>query len=348
MKKNLYVGLFGLSCLFANAQNNQQNSLATSGGLEAGTTSSGTGQNAFYGYRSGKVNTTGVYNTFMGNNSGVVNTTGSSNTFIGNFSGQKNTIGAGNTFIGDKSGQSNTGGASNTCVGTFAGVSITNGQANTIMGTNGGAGCSGSGNTMIGMEAGWSSFGNPGNNNTFLGASAGTESVGSENVFIGYQAGSGQTIDGAFIVENYNYFQPAPLIKGDFATGKVGIAVSSFPSTAGSVDVSGYKFFVKGGILAEEIRVATTWADYVFEKDYQLPTLKEVEQHITEKGHLINVPSAKQVEENGISLGEIAKIQQEKIEELTLYIIEQNKVNEKQAEEIKEMKEFMMNLAAKK
>jgi hypothetical protein len=284
----------------------------------------------------------------MGNNSGVVNTTGSSNTFIGNFSGQKNITGAGNTFVGDKSGQTNTGGASNTCVGFFAGAGITNGQANTIMGTNGGAGCSGSGNTMIGMEAGWSSFGNPGNNNTFLGASAGSESVGSENVFLGYQAGYGQTIDGAFIVENYNYFQPAPLIKGDFATGKVGIAVSSFPSTAGSVNVSGYKFFVKGGILAEEIRVATTWADYVFEKDYQLPTLKEVEQHIAEKGHLINVPSAKEVEENGISLGEIAKIQQEKIEELTLYIIEQNKVNEKQAQEIKEMKEFMMNLAAKK
>jgi len=216
-----------------------------------------------------------------------------------------------------------------------------------MIGHNTGAGCTGSSNTMIGMEAGWASFGNPGDNNTFLGTSAGSEANGSENVFIGYQAGYGYIGDGAFIVENYNYFQPAPLIKGDFATGKVGIAVASFPSTAGSVDVSGYKFFVQGGILAEEIRVSTSWADYVFEEDYKLPTLKEVEQHIAEKGHLINVPSAQEVEADGISLGEIAKVQQEKIEELTLYIIEQNKINEQQAQDIKELKELVKSLAAK-
>jgi len=344
--KSILVGLFGLSVLFVNAQNVQTNALATSGGLQAGTTpAGGYGQNTFYGYQAGKINSTGGANTFVGHVAGLDNTGGYSNTFVGSFAGQNNTIGSGNTFIGDKAGENNTEGAGNTVVGVFAGVGITTGQLNTCLGHNTGSGYNGSGNTQLGMEAGYSSLGD---NNTYVGLGAGAETTGSGNVFLGYQAGYGLTTSGTFVVENFDYFQPAPLIKGDFATGKVGIAVSSFPTTAGSVNVSAYKFFVKGGILAQEIRVATTWADYVFAKDYKLPTLKEVEQHIVEKGHLINVPSAKQVEEDGISLGEMAKIQQEKIEELTLYIIEQNKTNEKQAQELKELKELVMSLAAKK
>ena len=137
------------------------------------------------------------------------------------------------------------------------------------------------------------------------------------------------------------------VVKGNsLIQGKVGIGgdnvtpFGNFPTTAGIVNISNYNLFVKGGILTEEVRVnlQTTWADYVFAKDYKLPTLKEVEKHIVEKGHLINVPSAKKVKENGIELGEMAKIQQEKIEELTLYVIEQNKINEKQKLEIDELK----------
>ncbi|TDP61970.1 hypothetical protein [Flavobacterium dankookense] len=131
--------------------------------------------------------------------------------------------------------------------------------------------------------------------------------------------------------------------------GRVGIGdFTVFPTTSGGVDVSNYKLFVKGGILAEEVRVSTTWADYVFLKDYKLKSLKEVEQFINDNGHLPNVPSAKQVKEEGIELGEMAKIQQEKIEELTLYIIEQNKVNEKQTQEIEELKQLVKDLIAKK
>ncbi|HRB72612.1 MAG TPA: hypothetical protein PK776_12270, partial [Flavobacterium sp.] len=69
----------------------------------------------------------------------------------------------------------------------------------------------------------------------------------------------------------------------------------------------------------------TTWADYVFESDYNLPTLQQVEKHIKEKGHLKDIPSAKEVEENGIELGEMNKLLLQKVEELTLYIIEMNK-----------------------
>ena len=90
-----------------------------------------------------------------------------------------------------------------------------------------------------------------------------------------------------------------------------------------------YRLAVKGKIRAEEVKVETGWADYVFEDDYNLPTLKEVEDHIKNQGHLINIPSAKEVEANGIYLGEMNKLLLEKIEELTLYIIDQDKKQKK-------------------
>ena len=72
------------------------------------------------------------------------------------------------------------------------------------------------------------------------------------------------------------------------------------------------------------------WSDFVFFKDYKLPTLKEVENHIKSKGHLQNIPSAKEVEENGILLGNMNAKLLEKIEELTLYTIKQQKELEAQ------------------
>lgn len=108
-------------------------------------------------------------------------------------------------------------------------------------------------------------------------------------------------------------------------SGKIGIGTENTPNTIGATNISSYLLYVKGGILTDELRVATGWADYVFEENYNLKSLSEVESFIEANGHLPNVPSAKQVEEEGISVGEMAKIQQEKIEELTLYIIALNK-----------------------
>ncbi|MEW7291254.1 hypothetical protein [Aquimarina sp. 2304DJ70-9] len=86
------------------------------------------------------------------------------------------------------------------------------------------------------------------------------------------------------------------------------------------------KLAVNGKIHAKEVKVDLVgWPDYVFKDEYNLPSLKEVEQHIQEKGHLQNIPSAKEVEENGILLGEMNKKLLEKIEELTLYTIAQEK-----------------------
>ena len=86
-----------------------------------------------------------------------------------------------------------------------------------------------------------------------------------------------------------------------------------------------WRLAVNGSIRAKEIKVETGWADFVFEDTYNLPTLKEVEQHIKDKGHLQDIPSAQEVSENGILLGEMNSKLLQKIEELTLYTIEQEK-----------------------
>ncbi len=100
--------------------------------------------------------------------------------------------------------------------------------------------------------------------------------------------------------------------------GSVAIGTGAVPS--------GYKLAVEGHIRAREVRVdQDTWPDYVFKEGYDLPSLKEIQKHIQEKGHLPNIPSAEEVRTNGVELGEMNKLLLEKIEELTLHIIQLKK-----------------------
>lgn len=109
-----------------------------------------------------------------------------------------------------------------------------------------------------------------------------------------------------------------------------GLRVTSGNVGIGTVDTKGYKLAVNGNIRAQEIKVETAnWPDYVFAKDYQLPSLQETEQHIKDKGHLAGIPSAEEVKANGVDLGEMNAKLLKKIEELTLHLIEQNKRIEK-------------------
>ena len=293
-------------------------------GVNAGQFSSATGFNTYIGQNAGK-----------GTNSSTLNI-GSGNTFIGYNSGSINTSGSYNTYLGFETGFSNTTGANNVFMGNSSGYSCTTGINNTFNGSRAGSGnITGNNNVFLGSEAG--RFQVDGNNNTYIGASSGLDCDGSNNIFLGFYAGESASGNNLLYIENSS--SNSPLIWGNFASdqlkfnGKVGIGGNSttgfgnYPSTAGGVNVSTYNLFVKGGILTEEIRVslATTWADYVFGKNYNLKPLNEVEKFINDNGHLPNVPSAKQVEAEGINVGEMAKIQQEKIEELMLYIIAQNK-----------------------
>jgi hypothetical protein len=87
------------------------------------------------------------------------------------------------------------------------------------------------------------------------------------------------------------------------------------------------KLTVKGRIHAEEVKVdlSVPGPDYVFKEGYDLKSLKEVQNHIHEKGHLPNIPSAEEMEKNGVELGLMNMKLLEKIEELTLYTIAQEK-----------------------
>ena len=98
-----------------------------------------------------------------------------------------------------------------------------------------------------------------------------------------------------------------------------------------------YKVQIAGHVRAEEIVVETGWADYVFEKDYSLKTLSEVNAFIERNGHLPGVPSAKEVESNGLEVGDMSRVFMEKIEELTLYTIDQDERLRKQQEIIDDL-----------
>jgi len=121
----------------------------------------------------------------------------------------------------------------------------------------------------------------------------------------------------------------------------VSVATSSDNVAIGRSTVpNGYKLAVDGNIRTREVRVdQDNWPDYVFDKDYDLPSLEEIQRYIKEKGHLPNIPSAKEVEQNGIELGEMNKLLLEKIEELTLYILDQERRINNQQKEIQLLKE---------
>ena len=98
--------------------------------------------------------------------------------------------------------------------------------------------------------------------------------------------------------------------------GKVGIGTSTPTS----------ELEVNGKSRAKEIKVESTgWPDFVFSSDYNLKSLENIEVFINENGHLPNIESAEEIEENGVNVGAMQSKLLQKIEELTLYVIEQDK-----------------------
>jgi len=105
---------------------------------------------------------------------------------------------------------------------------------------------------------------------------------------------------------------------------------------------------VAGTITAEKLKVTQSdWSDYVFDSTYSLPRLTEVEKYIQQNKHLPDVPSAKEVEQNGIDIGNNQSALLKKIEELTLYSIQQNKQLQDQAQKLKELEEKLNKLLSK-
>ena len=129
------------------------------------------------------------------------------------------------------------------------------------------------------------------------------------------------------LLANPGQTNPQFLLK---ANGNVGI---------GTTNPGSYKLAVEGRIGAREVDVKTSsWADFVFAKDYALPTLDEVDAYIQEHHHLPDVPSEAEVLKEGIHLGEMQKVLLQKVEELTLYTIDLQEQLRVQQQEIEQLK----------
>lgn len=117
--------------------------------------------------------------------------------------------------------------------------------------------------------------------------------------------------------------------------GSVGIGTNSLASSA-----LGYRLSVQGKIISEGYRcqLAFAWPDYVFSNEYNLLTIPELEKDIIKTGHLPGLPSAKTVAKEGIALEEIQAKLIEKVEEMTLYIIQMNKKIDKLESENQKLK----------
>lgn len=265
----------------------------------AGTTSTGA-NNVLVGYNAGNSLVGGNFNMYLGSQAGQLSTSANQNVYIGHATGYNTTTAFYNTFVGRTTGFQNTSGAYNSFIGVFAGG---------FDGYNAPGGISnvtGSFNTMIGYRActGASNL----TNATAIGANA---IVGASNAIVLGDATANVGIGVAIPRKKLE-------INGEAI---IGSGITSLPV--------GYNLYVANGILTEKVTIAAkntvAWADFVFEKNYKLRPLTEVESFINQNGHLPEVPSTQEVQANGMNLAENDAKLLQKIEELTLYMIAQDK-----------------------
>ncbi|WP_411029842.1 hypothetical protein [Spongiimicrobium sp. 3-5] len=278
----------------------------------------------------------GTRNYLIGENVGSSLTSGAANVFMGAQAGQDVTSGNSNVFLGAQSGFQATIGDQNTYVGTSAGSLNTSGEENTFLGYGAGQVITGSdNNVLVGHSAGLRA----GNRNVFLGAGTGTFATGSGNIIIGEKANfSSTTVNNSLNIGNLIYGNgldgPELGLPAVISTGNIGIGIET-PTE---------KLHVDGNILA----TGTITPDYVFESfyngvsnsnpNYKMLSLKEIEAFTKVHKHLPGIPSASEVaKKGGIVLNRASELQLEKIEELYLHTIAQQKQISEKDKMIKEL-----------
>lgn len=324
--------------------------------------------NAFVGYQSGFSNTSGYVNTFMGNYSGYSNLTGAGNTFIGNQSGYYNTSGALNTIIGDRSGIEITEGNRNTYLGYKSGFNNQTGSSNICIGYKAGYYETGSNKLHIHNEATASPliygefdnrligiYGRLGIGHTEPDAGLHVKGETWPESWIYIESTEGTTAGIRFIDESIpkwhitdngslngfqigKYNSPITAIFINQTTEAVGIGTTNL--------AVGYQLSVDGKLACEEVLVEYSegWPDFVFTESYDLPSLENLETQIKQNNHLPGIPSAKEIEENGFHLAEMQKNVLQKVEELTLYTIEQGKLIKELQDRIEELEQKNLEL----
>ena len=335
-------------------------------GSEAGAANTTGLGNMFLGQQTGAGNTTGNYNLFIGNSSGSANTAGLGNTAIGDGSLLRNTAGSRNAAIGQYAGVDSKG-DDNVFIGSLAdvsspGLSLTNATA---IGSR--ARVSQSNSIVLGADANVG-IGNsaPQNKLEITAGAANTSGLrftnltNSSNALVSLSISLLTPIVKVLTVDANGNVVLAGLgvnlgalggrqagdlwqTQGNYVqnTSQEGVIIGS-GVTKTSAD---YNLFVSKGIMTEKVKVAVKnsdeWADYVFSDTYKLRSLNEVEQFIKKNKHLPGVPSADEVAKHGIDVGKMDAKLLEKIEELTLYMLELKKENQ-------EMKKAMSELVQTK
>lgn len=345
--------------------------------MGAGDSNIAIGYQALTNVYNGIPSFTGNANIAIGTSSGLSLTSGASNTFVGTASGYGIATGSNNTFIGKVMPNSDLNGTIILADGAgsqrfhianngFAGINLGNNNAPTETLDVGGTlkvrsmAVSTTNPYFLSADASGKVFRQQINaaagaaTNLALSATPNTmiltnpltpgNSVLVPNLYTTDGAlAADRTVDMANNKLFFNtQFNGAIYIGNQFA----GFNTTSFPVTTGD-----YKLYVDGGILTEKVKVAVpgtmNWADYVFADNYKLMPLHEVEAFVKENKHLPGIESAEALTKNGLDLGDMQAKQMEKIEELTLHLIEQNKMLEKQHKEIEMLKSQMNELLKK-
>lgn len=356
-KSNLVA--VGDSVLFNNGNSNPtstQATLNTGVGSKAMLNNTTGYNNTAMGSSSLYSNTTGFHNVGIGYASLEDNDGGDYNTAIGSYASAVNTSGSNNVNIGYAADYYNNGGSNNVVIGVHAGrgSSGQNKSGNIFVGYK--AGYSESGNNKLYIHNSESTspliYGDFSTSSLGFNATVGIgtqtpignfqihDPVNQNNiVYITPKNSTGDTSTIFFSENNTatlgmywmydgtgNQMELWGLAGGvprgphmliDRNTGNMAIGGENF--------ATGYKLSIEGKVICEEVRVSllADWPDYVFGSDYNLPSLNELKIYIDKNGHLPNIPSADEVESSGIELGEMQRLMMEKIEELSLYIIQQ-------------------------
>jgi hypothetical protein len=357
--KNVWISIcVMLVCNYSFAQQVFSSDIKVNG-LTVGRAGGNNSYNTALGASALTANTTGIYNTAVGYQALPYNTTGESNTAVGFNSFAQLSSGSNNVAIGDWTSAYLQTGSFNTIIGSRVATSFASTMNNTL---------------MIGTYNSVSIY-SPSSGNIILGGSTTDNGLAKLQVNGGINQSSVKSAllkadaNGTLVpaVAGTDYATPGAA-SGWSLTGNTN-ASSNFLGTTDATDLvlktngtervrliaggnvligkttqanATYLLDVAGKIRADKLMVNTSGADFVFDSSYRLMPLKEVANYIQKNRHLPDIVPAGQMEQNGLDVGDHAIKLLQKIEELTLYVIQQNK----QIELLKQENQQLLSIQA--